>query len=1089
MASPLDQTSFAAGELAPHLFGRTDLKKYLSGTAMMRNFFVDYRGGASTRPGTEFVGVVDSAQAAPRLIPFNFSTQQAYVLVLSASGKMLFVSDGAYVLEAADNITGYTAQATFTVANSYAAGDLVYLSGIDGLNRQNGVSGFNGRTLRVVSATATEVQLEDPINGAIDASTYSAYVSGGTIARVYSISIPWSPSDFFALVYTQSADVLTITHPSYPPYNLNRYGATNWTLEAVTLGSKQAAPTNGSLDVVVGAISSGQTQPAAEFNYVYAVTAISAGREESQPLVIGPAVSYPLNQNNGQSIIVRWDAPAGAASYNVYRATPWLSGAQVSAPYFYGFIGRTTSTNFIDLNIAPDFTTVPPTHQSPFTNIGPIVAPVTIGQAGFGYRSPVAVVGNAPGANPAGSGGTVSLATNSAGGIASGTITAGGANYSAPTLAVQESDTTLGSGLALAYSGAVTAGSGGNYVPASGSITISTAGAGYHIAYIEMAFGTSPVSSGTALGLISNGVVSSIEILKEPTTSSSSTNTLAFTITDVLPGDGRAPGSQAYATVTPQGGGGPGVCAYFEQRKVYAASDAAPDTFWMSRPGQYANFDTSLPVQADDALTGTIVSSQVNKITSLTAMPSGLITLTSDGAYQISGGYPGTALAPSTIQATSQAFNGASPLPPLRVNYDLIYEQSRGSGVRDLQYNFYVNVYTGTLISALSSHLFDGHKLSNWAYAEEPYYIIWAIRDDGALLSLTYLKEQEIFGWARHDTYGKYASVAVVPEGNTDVPYFTVQRPLGSGQWTYLVERQASRFYGQNTVTNEPTDPELPWCADCGVRSPLTYPAANLTLDAAATSGTTYTFNADAPVFVAGDAGSTLRVAGGVGTIKTVSSSTSVVVDMTRPITGWLTNTTEAGTQIAPQPSGDWSVTASGTAFGGLDHLNGQTVAIVADGSVVDPQVVIDGCVTLSQPASFVTAGLPFTAQIMTLRLDAGRPPIGSRRKQIPAITLRTHETRGLMVGAAWDSLVEVKQREDEPLGTPMGYESNGGVQPPQITGGVSGLVPYFTEDRRIVLDSRWTTDGQICIQQSYPLPATILATITEVEVGDQPDQ
>ena len=52
----LAQNSFAAGEVAPGLYGRQDLQKYGTGCAVMRNFFVDPRGGATIRPGTQFIG-------------------------------------------------------------------------------------------------------------------------------------------------------------------------------------------------------------------------------------------------------------------------------------------------------------------------------------------------------------------------------------------------------------------------------------------------------------------------------------------------------------------------------------------------------------------------------------------------------------------------------------------------------------------------------------------------------------------------------------------------------------------------------------------------------------------------------------------------------------------------------------------------------------------------------------------------------------------------------------------------------------------------------------------------------------------------
>jgi hypothetical protein len=82
MADGVFQTSFSAGELSPNLYAREDIEKYSEGASLMRNFYVDYRGGASNRPGTEYKGRC-YADTTTRLIPFIFSQDQSYVLELS----------------------------------------------------------------------------------------------------------------------------------------------------------------------------------------------------------------------------------------------------------------------------------------------------------------------------------------------------------------------------------------------------------------------------------------------------------------------------------------------------------------------------------------------------------------------------------------------------------------------------------------------------------------------------------------------------------------------------------------------------------------------------------------------------------------------------------------------------------------------------------------------------------------------------------------------------------------------------------------------------------------------------------------------
>src|SRR5215471_3931909 len=424
----------------------------------------------------------------------------------------------------------------------------------------------------------------------------------------------------------------------------------------------------------------------------------------------------------------------------------------------------------------------------------------------------------------------------------------------------------------------------------------------------------------------------------------------------------------------------PGVFNYHQQRAVYAASLPFPQTFWMSQPGLFENFNVSDPTQPDDAITGTIFSNQVNYIKSLVSMPGGLIAFTSSGAWQISGGGGGgvgsnTPITATNVVAVPQAYNGASDVMPIVSNFDILFVQAKGSAVRDLSYNLYAQIYTGTDISIMSNHLFFNYQILYWAWAEEPFKVVWTIRNDGTLLSLTYVKEQEIAGWARHDTKGNFESVATVTEGNTDAVYFVVKRLIG-GQFVRYIER----FMGRTDFTYGAEDT---WAVDCGVQSTLTFP--NATLFAQAASGNGVTITADQPVFSVGSVGSILRIGGGIAKIVTFISTTVVLVNFTSAIVQ-LTPDDPTNTPAPSTPS-NWSISVPSTVFGGLDFLEGQQVSILADGGVVTPQVVVNGTITLPQPATKVTVGLGFVAQLQTMYLDTGEPTIQGKRKKIAALT------------------------------------------------------------------------------------------------------
>ncbi len=495
------------------------------------------------------------------------------------------------------------------------------------------------------------------------------------------------------------------------------------------------------------------------------------------------------------------------------------------------------------------------------------------------------------------------------------------------------------------------------------------------------------------------------------------------------------------------GGNNPSCSCFFQQRHVFAASLTQPETMWMSQPGLYDNFNVSDPAQADDAITATLVSLQVNAIKSMVPMPGGLIALTAKGAWQVSGGSPGAAVTPADITATPQAYNGASDLPPIVVNDNILYVQAKGAIVRNLVYNFYVNIYTGTDISVLSNHLFYGHQIVQWAYAEEPFKLVWLVRDDGILLSLTFVKEQEIYGFAEHDTFGQFLSVATITEGQVDATYVVVER-FGSK----FIERLADRTFEYGA--------EDAWSVDAGVMSPLVYPPSNLT---ATSSVGVVQFTSSLPAFGVSSVGQILRMDGGIATISQFVTPNVVIGTWTQVPT----NVTRNDPNSIPVPAlaGTWSITPQNTTFYGLDYLNGQTVSILADGGVVTPQVVQNGSITLLQPASKVIAGLKFTAQLQTMPLDVGEPTIQGKRKKINALTIRCADTRGLSAGSSFTTLTPIKE-----------------MNPSVILG---QPIPLVTGDERIIMDPIWGVPGQICIQQSNPLPATVLGVIPEITVGD----
>ena len=132
-------------------------------------------------------------------------------------------------------------------------------------------------------------------------------------------------------------------------------------------------------------------------------------------------------------------------------------------------------------------------------------------------------------------------------------------------------------------------------------------------------------------------------------------------------------------------------------------------------------------------------------------------------------------------------------LPPIPVGRDVLFVQRNASVVREMEYNLYVDLYTADNVSVLADHMFLRHTLTQWAYAQDPFSIVWAVRDDGVLLGFTYMKEQDVWAWHRHITDGWFRSVCTVDEGNgRDEVYFVIERGVGN----FTLEK----FYPRNIL-------------------------------------------------------------------------------------------------------------------------------------------------------------------------------------------------------------------------------------------------------------------------------------------------
>lgn len=302
----------------------------------------------------------------------------------------------------------------------------------------------------------------------------------------------------------------------------------------------------------------------------------------------------------------------------------------------------------------------------------------------------------------------------------------------------------------------------------------------------------------------------------------------------------------------------PRCVSFVEQRLVFASTSTDPQAVWMSQSANYENFGYSQPSKASDAVTFRIKARQVNEIRSILSVKA-MMLLTSAAEWLVSGGSQSDAISPSAIKIDNQGYRGSSNVQPIVVGNTILFSQARGGVVRDFSYEFANDAYTGKDLTILARHFFENKNIKAWDYAQAPHSVVWVVLDDGTMVSLTYMREHEVWAWTSHDSAGGiFEDVAVIAEGNEDVPYFLVRRNIG-GVWKRYIERLHTR------VTTDVSDAFF-------VDSGLTYSGAPATV----ISGLGHLEGKPVVALADGNVVRGLTVAGGSVTLQNAASKVHV---------------------------------------------------------------------------------------------------------------------------------------------------------------------------------------------------------------------
>ena len=155
------------------------------------------------------------------------------------------------------------------------------------------------------------------------------------------------------------------------------------------------------------------------------------------------------------------------------------------------------------------------------------------------------------------------------------------------------------------------------------------------------------------------------------------------------------------------------------------------------------------------------------------------------------------------------------------------------------------------------------------------------------------------------------------------------------------------------------------------------------------------------------------------------------------------------------------------TTITSLNHLEGETVTILADGAAHADKTVSNGTITLDRSASKVHVGYGYSSSLETLRMEAGAEDGISQGKikRIHGVTARFFQTVGAELGPDTSNLDRLPFRDSS-----MAMDE---------------AVPLFTGDKEISFPSGYDNDAKIVIRQTQPLPMTILAIMRRSNTFD----
>lgn len=934
-------TNFTSGEISDLLDGRTDLTRYTNAAKSLTNFLVHPAGGAARRPGTKFVHEVKSSAVAVRLVPFEFNTTSANTYILEF-GNLYFrvFRDGGIVTESGQTISGITRASPAVVTASshgFSNDDHVIIESVVGMTQ------VNGKTFVVKNKTTNTFQIQDVDGNNIDSSGYTAYSSAGTASRIFQVTTPYTTAQVSDIKFTQSADVMYLTHSSHEPRKLTRTAHTTWTLSTPAF------------------------------------------------------VNGPYLDENSTTTTLTANARSGSSCTITASASTFVSTDVDRVIKLYEGYTKITS----------------------YTNATTVVTTVQTDEIGVAELLPT---------------------------------------YASNTISFVEGDPDS------------TGKSHNDFIRDSAKQFIEQ---GFVEGMTITASGASTSANNTDYELVK---VTSDELTLVPVDDVVSE---AASATITLVGKLQATKDWSLGAFS-ETTGYPRACAFYEQRLVFAGTTNQPQSLYFSVAGDFENF-TEGDTDAS-ALNYTIGSNQVNRIMYL-ASASSLLVGTTGGEFVVRASGTDEPLSPENAQIKQQASYGSADIQPAQVGGYTLFVQRAKRKIRELHYVYDTDSYMATDLTILAGHVTENGILE-LAFQQEPDSIMWATTGDGRLLGLTYRREENVVAWHQHKIGGRFGEATVTVSDYSNIAVGTTLKITKSDGTTVTFTCQGAgagtpdtdKFFHNesNDTTADNIYTAVNAHADFTVANPS---AAVVTIRETLHNGTGFVSIESSDTTRLATTDESFAIVENIAAIPGDLNEDNLYMVVKRTINGVTRRYVEYfasadfGTDVTDAFFVDSGLTYSGTSTSsitGLDHLEGQAVALLEEGSTHPVENVSSGAIATDRATTKAHVGLGFISTLTTPRMEIAMPSGTSQAllKKIYNITVRFYRTVGAEVGTSENNLDIIPFRDS--------------------SDSMDTAVPLFTGDKTIEAQPTWDTYGSVVVRQSQPLPMTVVSIYPSVDIQER---